>query len=409
MKNFLARGLGLIALAAIGASRPPVLTGVITQIAGTVQVYGSGTRGLPIASPWQVVQAGVKVKVPPMGSAGIACSNLRFVRLAGPASWLLSEETCAQGKELTPGEYALVAPQAGRFRVVEGIMVIEREIRTEDLSDPLAPLVLAPRNSTVRSPRPTIFWSRVSSATEYEIRWTGRGVERPRTLRADAVNCSEVREGLSTCTLPWPTDRAELSPGETFYLTISARSGLSEPWHYNEPVKVETQPLVAARELESQLGDLDRLGLDEPALATARASLLAKLGLLSDAAELYRAALGAQLSPELRITLADLQFAMGLHFLSEKGYREALGDAKPMGRAAAKFGLGRVAYARDDFRGAEKSFHEAAEVYTALGFAEESKASRRAESKAKTKVQESAAARDISDQPGSPVSTKEAQ
>jgi hypothetical protein len=186
----------------------------MTQIEGPVEVAGAGTRGIPLASPWQVVQAGVKVQVPKGGSVGIVCSNRRFVRLAGPVSWLLSESACAAGKELTLGEYSLVAPQGGRFRVVEGIMVIEREIRSGEGDDPLAPIVLAPRKSILRSPRPTVSWSGVPLATEYEVNWTGRGVGYHGVLQAGEVACPEVRENLSICSLPWPEDRANLAPGE---------------------------------------------------------------------------------------------------------------------------------------------------------------------------------------------------
>jgi hypothetical protein len=68
------------------------------------------------------------IRLPEGATAGIVCSNHRFVRLRGPASWSLSGADCAAGKELTPGEYSLVAPQAGRFKVVDGLLTIEREI-----------------------------------------------------------------------------------------------------------------------------------------------------------------------------------------------------------------------------------------------------------------------------------------
>ena len=383
--------IGLITLyflAAGVAPRPDLrLSAVVTQIEGAVEVTGAGTRGLPMANLWQVVQAGGGVRVPEGGSAGVVCSNRRFVRIKGPAIWSLSEEACAKGKELTPGEYALVVPRGGRFRVVEGIMVVEREIRTEDFSDPLAPIVLAPRNTTVRLPRPTVVWSRVASATEYEVKWTGRGVDGSRTLPVADVDCSEVRDGLTICALPWPSDRADLAPGETFYLRVSARGGLFEPWHFNSLVKVETQTLAASQDLERRMRDLENLGLGKAALDAARAGLLADRGLLSEAAEAYRQSLAKDDSPELRITRADLRFSMGLLSLADQDYREALKGAEPAGRAAAaKFGLGRIANARQNFLEAEQLFREAGDLYSSLHLEEETEVARKAESRAGAKA-----------------------
>ena len=101
-----------------GAAGSTELTGILTQVDGAIQLAGPGVNDLPLASLWQVIRAKVTVRVPESGAVGVVCSNRRFVRLRGPASWSLTEITCLAGKELTPGEYALIVPQAGRFKVV---------------------------------------------------------------------------------------------------------------------------------------------------------------------------------------------------------------------------------------------------------------------------------------------------
>jgi hypothetical protein len=375
-------GLGSI----VGMARPVALQGVITQVVGAVQAVGPGVREVPLAHPFQVILAGVTVRVPKDGAAGIVCSNLRFVRLHGPASWSLTEPACAAGKELTPAEYALIAPQGGRFRVVEGLLMLEREIRGGHGDDPLAPVVLSPRNTTLRSPRPTVSWSRVPSATSYRVQWRGRGAGDDIELRAGDVACPEDLAGMAFCSLPWPEDRSGLAPGETFFLQVAAQSGIRATWRLNDPVEVRTQGIAAASGLEQQLRDLAGLGLEGPALEVARAGLLAEKGLYADAAGLYRQALAVMPSPELRVTLADLYFSMGLYFLAEPLYREALTSNAPAVRAAAAFGLGRIAYSLGNFQDAAASFRQARELYSQLRLGEEKGAARKAAETAAARI-----------------------
>jgi tetratricopeptide (TPR) repeat protein len=370
-----------MAIAAAGAGHPPELVGIVTQVTGAVQIAGPGVIGDPLATPWQVVRAGVTVRVPDGGAAGIVCSNSRFVRLRGPATWSLNLQTCAEGKELTPAEYALVAPQAGRFKVVDGLLDIEHEIRAGDQDDPLAPIVLSPRNA-VRSPRPTVSWSRVPLATEYRMELSGRGVHFDSLLNARDVTCAGSPDGIDICSLPWPVDRPDLPPGEIFFLAIAARDGIAEPWHATDPVEVRTPTLADARTLESRLDHLEGVGLEGAVLETARAGLLAQASLYADAAESYRRVLVAAPTPELHVTLADIYLVSGLPSLAEPRYREALAGSPPSVRAAAAFGLGRVEYARGRYREAVLQFQKARELYEGLDLGEEEAAARRAANKA---------------------------
>jgi len=367
--------------AAAAAGHPPELVGIVTQVTGAVQIAGPGVIGDPLATPWQVVRAGVTVRVPDGDAAGIVCSNNRFVRLRGPATWPLTTQTCAEGKELTPAEYALVAPQAGRFKVIDGLLVLEREIRAGDQDDPLAPVVLSPRNA-VRSPRPTVSWSRVPSATEYRMELSGRGVHFDVLLKTGDVTCTPSPDGIDICSLPWPVDRPDLPPGEIFFLGIAARTGIAEPWHGMDPVEVRTPALADARTLESRLDRLESVGLEGVVLETARAGLLAQAGLYADAAESYRRALVAAPSPEIHVTLADVYLVSELPSLAEPRYRQALADSSPPVRAAAAFGLGRVEYARGRYREAALQFQKARELYEGLDLGEEEAAARRAADKA---------------------------
>lgn len=371
------------AMAAAGPGKPMELTGFITQVEGAVHLSGPGVGAVPLASPWQAIRSGVTVHVPEGGAAGIVCSNRHFVRIRGPMSWSLTEKTCAAGKELAPADYALVAPQAGRFNVVHGLLVLDREMRGDDGSDPLAPFVMGPRNSVLRVPRPAVSWLRVASAAEYQVEWSGSGI-RGYDDRLDAadVACATRPDGFDVCSLPWPVDRFDLPPGGTFFLRILARAGITEPWHGNDPVQVRTQTVAEAGRLEGRLAEMAVLGLEGAGLEAARAGVLAREGLYSDAAEAYRRALALAPLPELRVTLADVELAMGLYSLAEPLYRQAFEEGGPAVRAAAALGLGRLLYARGRYREAAVAFRQAAELYAGQKLDKEETAARQAAAKA---------------------------
>jgi hypothetical protein len=375
-------------MAAVGGpqlSPPSELTAILTQIAGAVQLAGPGVGGEPLASPWQVISAGVTVHLPQGAVAGIACSNRRFVRLRGPASWLLTEPACAAGQELTPGQYALIAPQGGRFRVVEGLLTLERDIRTGTDDDPLAPVIVSPRNSVLRSPRPAVSWVRMPLAVEYRVEWSGKAASYDTHLDAKDVYCAPGPDGADVCTLPWPADRPSLAPDATLFLRVAARVGIVEPWHRTDPVTVRTQKLSEAAALEVRLRQLADLGLEGAALAVAQAGVLSKAGLYGEAVEDYRRALAATPTPELQVTLADLGLAMRLFPLAESRYREALAEGGTAVRAAATFGLGRIAYSRGRYREAVCAFLQARELYAREKMAEEEMAARQAAKSAAAK------------------------
>jgi hypothetical protein len=369
--------------AAFGAESSGGLTAILTQLDGAVQLTGPGVERAPRAKLWQVVRSGVTIRVPEGGAAGIVCSNYRFVRLRGPEAWSLTNQACAIGKELTPGEYALIAPQAGRFKVLRGLLTLTRVPRLVLGGQSLSPVALSPRETTVQSPRPTVSWSRVPSAVEYRVTWSGRRIaDYDILLKAEDLACAPEPGGVEACVQPWPPDRPDLPPDETFSLQIAARGGIADSWHWSDSVDVQTQRLSAARALESRLQGLENIGLEGSALQVARAGLFAGEELYADAAEAYRRAFALAPCPELRITLADIYLSVGLHPLAETLYREALTENVPAVRAAATFGLGRIEYDRRQYREAAVSFRQAREAYAGMNLAEEEAAARQAEERA---------------------------
>ncbi len=370
---------------ATDAAQPAPLVGIVTQITGAVQVTGPGATGDPLASTWQVVRVGATVRVPADGAAGIVCSTRRFVRLHGPAAWRLTRETCAAGEELTPAEYAVVAPQAGHFKVVEGLQTLEHEIRGVDDGDPLAPLLLSPRGA-IRSPRPTVSWLRVPSAAEYRVYMNGRDIHYDTLVKSEGLICTASPEGLDICSIAWPADRSDLPSGQIFFFGIAGREGIVEPWHGSEPAEVITPTLSATKALEARIQRIQSLGLQNATLEAARAGLFAEAGLFAAAAEAYQKALAIAPTPELRVTLADLYLISGLPSLAEPLYRAELVDPSPAVQGASTFGLGRIEYARARYQEAARHFQRARQLYAELNLADEEEAARKAAEKSSAKA-----------------------
>ncbi|HEV7671091.1 MAG TPA: tetratricopeptide repeat protein [Thermoanaerobaculia bacterium] len=375
---------GILAILPILALSPlPEISARVTQISGVVEISGSGVRSLPVASAWQVVRQGATVRVPAEGFAGLVCSDRRFVRLKGPTVWILTSTGCNAGRLLSEAQYALVTPRAGRFSVVAGIMVVDRELRFVRGENPHAPVAFSPRYSLIRSFRPAVSWLQAPNAEEYLVEWHREDLhDRSFRVPAAEASCRREADGLDLCTFLFPADAPDLAPGMKFDLTVSARDRTSRVWFADAPVEVTAPTLKDAAQLEAALAELKTLGLGGAALTTAEAGLLASRGLFSDAANAYRQVRASDHSLELGITLADLYFVTGLDFLAEPIYREALAAESLTARTAAAFGLGRIAYERQRYPEAAGFFEQARKGYAEIGLSEEAEAAKRAAKKA---------------------------
>jgi len=359
----------LLLLGLSGAGHCEELTAVITQLDGTVTLKGPGVGGFPAAKMLQIIRSGVVLHLAKGGSAGVVCSSDRFVRVQGTPKWQVTFENCAQGEKT---DYDLFAPTGGRFRYAQGLWAFELEARGGDDGDPLAPVVLSPRNTTIRSPRPSIRWLQVPSAVEYQIEWTGRGAD-AFTLDLDArdVSCR-----LGICELPWPAERPDLPPGRSFFLSVAARDDILGTWHELDSVEVRTLAAGVSEAIAKRLRDLEDLGLEGGSLAAARGAVLTQAGLYGEAAESCEEAIAIAPAASLKVTLADVRFTTGLHRLAHSLYREALEDDDPGVRAAAAFGMGRIEYAQARYHEAALRFRQALDLYGESRLPEEKAAAR---------------------------------
>jgi hypothetical protein len=377
---------GLLGSGSAGAGS---LTGVITQMeqAGeNVQLQETASRSILSPRPWQVVRAGARFVVPQGARLGIVCSTEYFVRIEGPASWALDEKACSRGRHLARVDYELIIPRGGRLRVVAGLLGLAQEMRGDE-GDPLAPTILSPRNTALRTLRPSISWVRIPSAIEYRIEWSGRG-QGSFLLRLDAedAHCAAGWENQEICSIPWPTNRPDLSPGQIFFLKIAARDGIVAPWHESPAVEIRTLEAGEVAKLGSRLDDLECLGLRGPALETAKAGLLAQTMLLADAAEVYRKLVAFSPAAELEVTLADMYLQMGLLRIAALHYSKVAANESPAVRAAAALGLGQIEYGRNRYAEARAHFLEAERLYAREGLKEEETAAHQGAAKAEARI-----------------------
>ena len=370
----------------LGTAAAGELTGTITQVsmaAASVKLRGPGMSEFPAAAPWQVIRSGVVLEVPDEVTVGVVCSTGQFVRIPGRASWRLDGRSCAAGTMLKVSEYALVAPQGGRLKSIRGFMVLQKEMRGEEDPDPLAPIVLSPRNTAIRSPRPSLRWLQVPSAAEYRIKWSGRGGNAfTRQLDADDLACETDPAGHGICEMPWPEDRPDLPPSRTFFLSVAARGGVADPWHELDAVKVRTLAVEDAASLKQRLRSLEEVGLGQ----VAQANALAESGLYEEALGIYQRAVEDTPAAVLRISLADLYLTIGLPRLADPLYRQVLEHRDPAIRAAAAFGLGRTEYARARYREAAAQFRQSGQLYKELRLREEKIAALQAGEQAEKRI-----------------------
>ncbi len=370
---------GAAALAASGPGKEK-LTALLTQTRGNVTIMEGAvqptTRGGPSvprrAQDFQVIRAGDEAHLPEGASLGFVCSTDRWVEIKGGKNQRLTADLCLSGKSLPPGTYYRLSPGTGRLRGIKNALVLEGDTRNGDEEDFGVPILLSPRNTTVLEARPTILWTPVCEATDYEIDLTG---PKPFKIRLDAsaVDCTVTWGDLTVCKLPYPDKEPELPPGTISFLTIHARRGIAAPLREEaQPSRLNRLAPDKAEEIRLQLERLGNLPLDEQSRQLLAADTYVQEGLFADAATSYRRALALRDTQEVRVTLGDILLKIGLLRPAARLYQGVL-DGKPgtAVTAAAEFGLGRVEYVRRSFEHAESHFRKARALYASLGLKEE--------------------------------------
>lgn len=340
-----------------------LVTALAARVDGTVTV----SPDVRVLRSHELVLEGEKIRLPKGSRVVLLCSTDRWVSVAGPREWLLSGKACEVGTAVTPGAYRELAAEGGRIRAVGAGIAIEIETRTGQEAT-LAPILLAPRNTAVIDPRPTILWTPVPRATEYAIEWLGGGASTTR-IAADEVHCVK-----DVCAAPYPADRASLAANVPTFVSVACRIGVASPWRREkEAAEVRLLAPDARQSLRKRLDAIEALPADTDWRNLLTAGAYADSGVLYEAWKRYT----KLATPAAWVTAGDLATEMDLPALALREFTRA-SDAKspPAVRAAAALGLGRLALALHGYEDARAQFELARKGFASLHLAAEESAAR---------------------------------
>lgn len=329
---------------------------------------------LRVARDYQVIPPNATLTVPPGGVAVLVCSTDFQILLARPTEWQLTRDNCAGGSALEAGRFLRVTPRAGRLRPIGALMVVEHNSRGGGALN--APLLLSPRNTSVLDGRPSLRWTAVSSASEYQIELSGRPGSFRQHFAAADLDCAPDPGGwgeIRVCVVPYPAEWPELTAGQRYFLAVGARQGITSRFH-ELPSGRQLRRLSSeqSRDIAKAVTDVRGSPLAESARWVTLAGIYADSELFTDAITAYRRALVLAPVPELRVALGDVYLRVGLPGLAEPCYRRAAGSSDGPGiTAAVAFGLGRSHLIRRRYREALDFFRRAQDGYDQLGLGDE--------------------------------------
>jgi hypothetical protein len=357
------------------AQKASDLTAVLTQVEGQVTLSKEARGAFPLLRPaaqLQVIQKGETIHVLAGAWVNLICSTETLVSLEGPTDWVLNAEACARGTTLPESSYASMAPRAGRLLPKNGALLLEFDTRTGD-QNPL--VLLHPRKTALREPRPLFVWTRVPDAFEYEIQLRG-AVAVSIHVPAATVPCGPGAgpwHDLDVCTWTPSTQWPSLEPENPVSFKLGYRkTSIDSLRLVREVYTVHFLSDNDRKAVDERLRKINASDLDDASRLLLSAGIYAQSGLGSDAITAYDAALRVREVAEARVALGDLYLSLGLTDLAEREYRKVVAEASASpAEPAAELGLGQSAYRRKSFDEAEAHFLRAHALYAALDLAAE--------------------------------------
>lgn len=347
----------LVGLSEAALAEDP-LTVVITQPGENVTVDES-VRPL---KEFDILPNGTEIHVPRNKNLGLICSSEHWVTVKGAQTWKVNAKNCSAGISVEPGTYRSLAPDRGRYRTVNGILVLQEDTR----SIPEEYLLLYPRQTNIREARPEIVWHSIGDVFEYQVNISG--LAQPLSIRSSQAQCEEDASwfGLVVCRMEWPMDRDDLEPGEAVLINIGYRRKLTDPVTFEDPtgdgLEMKRLPINAEQMLERRLAEVASMPLSENAKALLKASAFSRDRLYADAVKAYREADGHG-AATVEITFGDLYLTMGLYEFAASFYGRNLDTDSVAVQAAAQFGMGRVFADNNAYEKAFGHFEDALNLY----------------------------------------------
>lgn len=315
----------------------PAATVVVTRTQGQITAEAPDGSLVPLRAG-RLLPGGSKLSIPPGGSIALVCSNERRALLEGPGVKrsgqpgleISTGTACAHGDPLLPGTYRALA-LGDRDLALERsrkarLRVLRVNTRGSEEDDPRVPVLLAPRETAVRDPRPEIRWTRVPGAREYVVKllgpqpWTER-------LRADEVDCQILEHPpgrLEVCAVPWPESAPELTPGETVFLTVGARTGVVTPLRSAEEHAAKLLSPEEASQLVEGLVAIEEAQRPQTEAALRTATLLSGNELRDEATTVLRESLLSNPSAAAYLVLGGLELERDLPRAALRSFQAAI-------------------------------------------------------------------------------------
>ena len=380
-----AAALALASLNALAASTASP-SALLSQVRGEVTLASPSGTSQPQALPLQQVADGATLRLARGAEVVILCADDRVLRLTGPAAWSPGPGSCASGQALPAGTYQRLVPARGQVRSFNGNLLEESASRSDD-EEGKVPVLLNPRSPQrgqclILESAPTITWSAVAGALEYELELQRGRQRQTERLAAARVKCLEDRlsSPLRACSLDWPW--APLEPGEEVELLARAfTADPDRPTREGDRSRLRRTSTSFSDPVNTELGALDNLSLPPATRELLRAAVLSEAGLPNEAAAALAASLDAQPQAAAAARLGDLYLGLGLLRGAQNLYSLAERWLPPRGgenevRAAVALGLGRLYLRRKDPQPllAVQHLQRAERLYRQLGWSTEADA-----------------------------------
>ncbi len=353
---------------------PSPAVSVNEEIAVLTRVEGQVTR-LDVNGNSQPVQAfttlaeGDRLQLAENAHVTVICFADYYFTVDVAGEVAVTQERCAAGTGMPTGSALRVKPDSGRIVLIGDSLALEEQARERESDYGNIPIILSPRNTSLLDFAPAISWVAVEGALEYQLSLSGLSSFDDVVLDTSAVICAEELDvtGSRVCSAAWP-DGWALEPGQRYFMTVSARTGIASPLRESEASALRTLDEEQMKSVQAEINTIYELGLDEGTEASLLAPIYVASNLNSQAISAYAQVINLQPTPLLYLALGDLYREINLQRYAFDAYQHSLDllDASEdnlLVRAAAEFGIGQVYYAQQNFDEAEKHFKFALEIY----------------------------------------------
>jgi hypothetical protein len=306
----------VLCLIAVPALADPVA--VIASVKGRVEVTASRRAGASRAVFGRALERGDKVVVGGGGSATLFFNDGNVIELGERSSITIGGRLANDPRAAAlPGEiYAQVSRYVTAGSRETGLVAMA-QMRSG--SDESAPLLLAPRRTTILTDAPELAWRTVTGADRYRVRVLAPG--------GDELWSRDVaaRDAVADHSLVYPSDAPKLVPDADHQWEVQAFDAKGMLRRESTVVRVLSPSILT--QVRSNLAKIaDGVGGDDsPAARFLAGSYLSGLGLYQGAAEQFRAlsALAPE-SPGPHEALGNVYLNVGLVDLAASEFQQAL-------------------------------------------------------------------------------------